>query len=68
MSQNKAKREHSAEEPKHGFAMHGAVKIKKSAQTAFKSVLNLLASNEPKKHLKTILNPLKLFKNNGCAL
>lgn len=37
----------------------------KSKKMAFKSVLCSLMSNEPKKSLKAILNPFKLFKNNG---
>lgn len=37
----------------------------KSKKRALKSVLSSLASNEPKKSLKAILNPFKLFKNDG---
>jgi hypothetical protein len=39
-----------------------------SAEMAVKSVLSPFASIDSKKTLKAILNPLKLFKNNGCAL
>ncbi|MDD3344685.1 MAG: hypothetical protein PHR87_14065 [Sulfurospirillaceae bacterium] len=40
----------------------------KSELLPYKGSLIALSSNEPKNVLKAILNPLKLFKNNGLSV